>query len=227
MSLLLRTKAGLNDAIHNMTPIQAISYFPPAKKTRCNNSSRYQQLQDQINALASLIVQGSSSSLVLNETPDNFLPRPAGGKKILDFGELKTDIDENKHIDPKPPQGQDLARFLADLSITEKLAYNTILLHKSAIATFCAGNKATSLSSDFLVRQAVSISRPREVKSPIWDAQNLLDWLSTPTDNFKFFEVSRRTAALLLLASGRRIHDLTRLKISKDYLVNLGDKIIL
>ena len=32
------------------------SYFPPAKKTRCNNSSRYQQLQDQINALASLIV---------------------------------------------------------------------------------------------------------------------------------------------------------------------------
>ena len=77
---------------------------------------------------------------------------------------------ENKNIDPKTPQRQDLARFLADLSITEKLAYNTILLNKSAIATFRAGNKATSLSSDFLVRQvlkAVSITRPREVKSPI------------------------------------------------------------
>ena len=98
---------------------------------------------------------------------------------------------ENKHIDPKTSQGQDLASFLADLSITEKLAYNTILLHKSAIATFCAGNKATSLSSDFLVRQVlkeVSITRPREVKSPIWDAQMLLDWLSTPTDNLTFFK---------------------------------------
>ena len=55
----------------------------------------------------------------------------------------------------------------------------------------------------------------------------LLNWLSTRTDNLSFFEVSRRTEVLLLLASGRRVHDLTLLKILRDFLVNLGDEIIL
>ena len=133
-------------------------------------------------------------------------------------------------VNPKSPKGQDIARFLADLSITESLSYNTILLHRSAISTFCAGVPPLDSSTDFLVRQtlkAISITRPREIKSSIWDAQILLNWLSKPTVNLSFFETSRRTAALLLLASGRRIHDLTLLKISKDYLENLGNEIIM
>ena len=133
-------------------------------------------------------------------------------------------------VNPRSPKGQDIARFLADLSITEGLSYNTILLHRSAISNFCAGGPPLDSSTDFLVRQtlkAISITRPREIKSPIWDARILLNWLSKPTVNLSFFETSRRTAALLLLASGRRIHDLTLLKISKDYLKNLGNEIIM
>ena len=133
-------------------------------------------------------------------------------------------------VNSRSPRGQDIARFLANLSITEGLSYNTILLHRSAISTFCAGGPPLDSSTDFLVRQtlkAISITRPREIKSPIWDARILLNWLSKPTVNLSFFETSRRTAALLLLASGRRIHDLTLLKISKDYLENLGNEIIM
>lgn len=74
--------------------------------------------------------------------------------------------------------------------------------------------------------KAISLTRPKEIRLEIWDAQLLLNWLNTRTQNLSFFEVSRRTAALLLLA-GRRIHDLTLLRISRNFLTNLGDEIIL
>lgn len=133
-------------------------------------------------------------------------------------------------IDPGNPQGRDLGRFLANLFITKKFAYSTILVHKSAVTTFCSGKSILPLSSDFLVRQvlkAISLEKPKETRAEIWDVQRLLDWLSTGTQNLSFFEVSRRTATLLLLVSGRRIQDLTLLKISKNFLTNLGDTIIL
>ncbi|KMQ87296.1 reverse transcriptase-7 [Lasius niger] len=76
------------------------------------------------------------------------------------------------------------------------------------------------------VLKAISLEKPKETRAEIWDVQRLLDWLSTGTQNLSFFEVSRRTA-LLLLVSGRRIQDLTLLKISKNFLTNLGDTIIL
>ena len=94
---------------------------------------------------------------------------------------------EKMKINPKSPQGQDVSRFLADLSIREGLSYNTILLHRSAITTFCAGGPASDSSTGFLVRRtlkAISITRPREIKSHIWDARILLNSLSKPTVNF-------------------------------------------
>ncbi|XP_044577064.1 uncharacterized protein LOC123260149 [Cotesia glomerata] len=132
-----------------------------------------------------------------------------------------------KGMDPVAPRGVDLARFLSHLFLDEKLVYSTILVHKSAIATFCAKR---DLSSDFLVKQvlkAISVARPKETRSSIWDAQILLDWLKLDLPNLSFFEVSRRAATILLLASGRRVHDLTLLKISKESLDNLGNEIIL
>ncbi|XP_011311747.1 uncharacterized protein [Fopius arisanus] len=103
-------------------------------------------------------------------------------------------------------------------------------LHKSAVATFCSGKSSSSISSDFLVRQvlkATSIARSREIKADIWDAQLLLNWLSTTIPDSSLFQLSRRSAALLLLIPGRRIHDLTLLKVSNDYLSYLGDEMIL
>lgn len=133
-------------------------------------------------------------------------------------------------INPGNPSGSDLARFLASLFITNKLAYNTILLHKSAISTFCSGGPSTNLSSDFLVQQilkAISIAKPVENKKVIWDAQILMNWLAAEPIKQSLFEISRRTAALLLLVSGRRIHDLTLLKISEGYFQKTTEEIIL
>ncbi|CAH1645624.1 unnamed protein product [Spodoptera littoralis] len=54
-------------------------------------------------------------------------------------------------------------------------------------------------------------------KSKIWNIQDLLAWLEThPPDRESIFQVSRHVALLLLLASGRRIHDLTLLSISAE-----------
>lgn len=137
--------------------------------------------------------------------------------------------NENE-IDPKDPKIPDLAYFLANLFINHNFAYSTILVHKSAIVTFCSGKSSTNLSSDFLVRQVlkgISTTKPKELRVKIWDANILLDWLSKPLKDLSFLEISRRTVALLLLASGRRIHDLTLLKISKNFITNLRDQIIL
>ncbi|XP_066596619.1 uncharacterized protein [Prorops nasuta] len=147
-----------------------------------------------------------------------------GGAKEPEIGHRKSEIY------PQIPQAQDLARFIAHLFLKEGLAYNTILVYKSAIVTFCAGGPSEGIGADFLVKQmlkAIAVSRPKEIKSPTWDAEILLNWLLAKTDNLSFYEVSRRTASLLLLASGRRISDMTLLKISKDFLINLGNEIIM
>lgn len=133
-------------------------------------------------------------------------------------------------VDPHAPRGTDLARFLAGTFVKLGLSHNTMLLHRSAIATFCSGNIGERIASDFLVRQvlkAVSVAKPRETKSQIWDTQVLLKWLSTPPKDMSLFEVSRRTAALLLVLSGRRVHDLSLLRTSEENFIDLGEEIIL
>ncbi len=105
-------------------------------------------------------------------------------------------------VDPGSPRGSDLARFLANTFVACGFSHNTMLLHRSAVSTFCSGIVRENISSDFLVRQvlkAVSVAKPRETKSPIWDSQILISWLSTPSEDLSFFEISRRTATLLLV----------------------------
>lgn len=137
---------------------------------------------------------------------------------------------QKNNLDPGSPRGSDLSKFLAGLHIEEGLAYSMILVHKSAITTFCSGGQSTDLSSDFLVRQALKtifIARPREIKASVWDTGGLFKWLTVEIPGLTLFEVARRTATKLLLASGRRIHDLTLLRISKEHVTNLGEEIIL
>lgn len=45
----------------------------------------------------------------------------------------------------------------------------------------------------------------------------LCKWISeNPPDPFSFFQISRHVALLLLLSSGRRVHDLTLLEVTED-----------
>lgn len=127
------------------------------------------------------------------------------------------------------PQLQQVARFLAYLHLQLHLAYNTILIHKSAIFTFCKINSEQD-EEQLLVRQilkAIATAHPAKPKPPVWDAQVVLGWLSTPNDKITLFEVSRRTATILLLASGRRVHDLTLLRITDSHICISDDRIVL
>ncbi|XP_063827850.1 uncharacterized protein LOC135077240 [Ostrinia nubilalis] len=125
------------------------------------------------------------------------------------------------------PSPEQVARYLAHLHNDEGLAYRTILVHKSVIATFTN----TNLSSNFFVKhilKAVSVAKEKKTKPPIWNVKELLKCLeNSAPDSSNLYQVSRRAAILLLLASGRRVHDLTLLIIDPESCVDEGDSILL
>lgn len=132
-------------------------------------------------------------------------------------------------IDEKSPSGIDIAHFLAYLFLKERLAYNTILIHKSAVLTYCK-KSSINLTNNFFIHQilkAILLAKPKPSKPPIWDLKLLFDWLINSTALNTHFDIARRTALILLLASGRRLHDLTLLLISRDKLIFNKDTIIL
>ncbi|XP_055858921.1 uncharacterized protein LOC129921210 [Episyrphus balteatus] len=128
---------------------------------------------------------------------------------------------EKNNINPKSPTGSCLARYLASLFIEDKYASSTILVHKSAISTFCDPMLAESLPTNFFVRRilrAIGSAQPSSERPSIWDPRSVFNWLASENETIKdsLFEASRRTASILLLASGRRVHDLTLLKLSSE-----------
>lgn len=124
---------------------------------------------------------------------------------------------------PSSPRPQDVATYIGYLSRVRKLASSTILVHKSVILTLADPTQEKRLAGHPLVLaiiKAISLRRCASApsKSQIWNVQDLLRWLKshTPSEN-SIFQVSRHVALLLLLASGRRIHDLTLLSIDDEH----------
>lgn len=123
--------------------------------------------------------------------------------------------------DPLRPTGSILARFLADLHLVEGLSYNTILLHKSVVSTLCNPDIANSLSSHILVShvlKSIAIKKPASREKVIWNVDKLSSFLTTySVDQNSLFSTCRHTATLLLLCSGRRVHDLTLLAVDSKH----------
>nr|CAH7716821.1 unnamed protein product [Callosobruchus chinensis] len=68
-----------------------------------------------------------------------------------------------------------------------------------------------------VVIQAIEISKPQSRKKSIWSINVLVEWMrKEKIDKHSLFQVSRRVALILLLASGRRIHDLTLLRVDNS-----------
>ncbi|KAH9635653.1 hypothetical protein HF086_001444 [Spodoptera exigua] len=64
-------------------------------------------------------------------------------------------------------------------------------------------------------------------KPPIWNINDLANFLdSKRIDENNIFQVQRHTATLLLLCSGRRIHDLTLLRVDSNNYSNQDDVVI-
>lgn len=124
---------------------------------------------------------------------------------------------------PSSPRPQDVATYLAFLSRVRKLATSTILVHKSVVLTLADPTQEKRLAGHPLVTaivKAIGIKQFASLptKSKIWNIKDLIGWLRShsPTED-SIFQVSRHAALLLLLASGRRIHDLTLLSIDEEH----------
>lgn len=78
------------------------------------------------------------------------------------------------------------------------------------------------------ILKSIALAIPKPSKTPVWDVnqvESLLCQQNPDTDNL--YEVSKHTACLLLLCSGRRVHDLTLLSISSTDCESNNDYIIL
>lgn len=130
---------------------------------------------------------------------------------------------KSKGVYPGSAQPQQLVAYLSYLSRVRGLALQTILVHKSVIATLADPGREKLLSSHPLVTatiKAIGIRRSMSSKSrlTIWNVQDLIEWLrSNIPDKSSIYQVSRHVAFLLLLASGRRIHDLTLLCVDSEH----------
>lgn len=129
------------------------------------------------------------------------------------------------------PEPGDLAKFLCFLHTETKLAPSTIAVHKSVVSTFANPVRSDALSGHPLVKQmmkAISLTKPPPRKPSTWDIGRLIEYLQQYNlDADSIFQVSRHVAALLLLCSGRRIHDLTLLDIGSKFFEDANDYVVL
>lgn len=128
------------------------------------------------------------------------------------------------------PTADQVALFLGYLHKKLHLAPKTIKVHKSVICTFSDFSNAAKLRSHPIIARiikGVELSRPPVIKRCVWDVSILIDWLSenSPQEN-NLFQLSRHVALLLLLSTGRRIHDLTLLHISPGDMINAENSLI-
>lgn len=128
------------------------------------------------------------------------------------------------------PSPGDLAQYLCFLHRVQKLAYRSILVHKSVVCSLANPGNAVSLSSHPLVShtlKGIFSASPKPPTRHIWSVNTLIDWIrANPPSPSSHFQVSRHVAILLLLSSGRRVHDLTLLSLDPDHFQELDDFVV-
>ncbi|XP_069360693.1 uncharacterized protein [Maniola hyperantus] len=137
---------------------------------------------------------------------------------------------KERKISINNPNPTEVAQYLCFLYYKKKLSYGTIYLHKSTIATFSNPLNADKVSNNPLIKhilKGISNTNPRILRAKIWDINKLLSWINrNPPDPRSLFQISRHLALLLLLSSGRRVHDLTLLRIDPDFLIQSENEVI-
>lgn len=124
---------------------------------------------------------------------------------------------------PNNPAPHQLARYFSYLFRIKKVAYSTILVRKSVIAIFANPESEHNVTAHPIVRsilKAISLKSAKKSlpKPQVWNIQDLINWLKhNPPDCTSIYQVSRHCALLLLLISGRRIHDLTLLLVDEKH----------
>lgn len=133
-------------------------------------------------------------------------------------------------IDYSLPRPAEVARFLAHLFSSLHLSPASIRLHKSVICTWISPDVSAAISSHPLILKmlkGIQSSCPKQETRRIWDVEQLKRWMvNNPPLSSSYFQVARHVSLLLLLASGRRIHDLTLLHISEEHFQRVSPDII-
>lgn len=129
------------------------------------------------------------------------------------------------------PEPDDVAKFICYLHKNVRLSPSTIAVHKSVVLMFANPLKSSLFAEHPLIKQlmkAVALTKPPPRKPLTWNISNLIEYLQRyDIEIDSIFQTSRHVAALLLLCTGRRIHDLTLLDIAPEYCENGEDCIIL
>lgn len=129
------------------------------------------------------------------------------------------------------PNPADIAKYLCHLYTTVGLAPKTIALHKSVVTTLANPARSDELSTHPLVRhtlKGILLRNPPKKKLISWAIEDFISFLDTYNLNDNsLFEVSRHACVLLLLASGRRVHDLTLFTLEDESYQDNGDCITL
>lgn len=160
--------------------------------------------------------------------------RPSTLKTYKPAWESWSKWSRTNNVPTSTPKPGDLARYLIFLHRVRKLAYRTILVHKSVVATF--GTSQNPLQKEPLGNhpiikrtiKAILLENPPKHKNTTWNTVDFSAWLTNRNiDSTNLFQTSQHVATLLLLASGRRVHDLTLLHIENSSCQIFPDKIIL
>ena len=126
------------------------------------------------------------------------------------------------NVDPVKPHNVDIANFLAHLAAQDGLAPNSVKVYRSAIVTSLTqmgGRVRGESTQPHLIRDVVrgiearAASAPRRV--PLWDIYLVLDALRRPPfeplRSLDRATLTKKTAFLVMLASGRRASEVNAL----------------
>ncbi|CAH0725475.1 unnamed protein product, partial [Brenthis ino] len=100
----------------------------------------------------------------------------------------------------------------------EDLKGASLLIQSDNLTALAYLRNEGGVKSDRLMKHTREANPPSS-RVPIWDPQQVVSWLQNNVpQEVTYFEASRRCAVILLLVSGRRVHDLTLLRISPQHL---------
>ena len=125
-----------------------------------------------------------------------------------------------------------IINFLSYCSEHFNLAYKTIAVYKNALRLPLLFSLGLNLDCPLVIHYMLGLHAIKPPPShgfmPPWDLSDLLLFLQSnefyPLESCSFMRLSQKTLALILLASGRRIHEISSL--SRDFRRS-GDKVIL
>jgi hypothetical protein len=139
-------------------------------------------------------------------------------------------FSQRKQFDPFSPSTEVLADWVSAL-FHQGLSYSAINTHRSMVSAIVnVFQPGSELGSAPLVKRVLSaianVRPPPAGSSQSWDLSLLTDHLkSVQHESLDWSELQKKTAVLVLISSGRRVHDLTLLDLGPENFTDVNNVI--